>query len=363
MEPMTRVVLALDAPEVLEELLHFLDRSGAAQVVATVSDAKQVEDALRHLEPDLVLAEPRLAPCVPADIPCIAVASRESVAALRAAIAAGVRAFTVWPVERDDLLAHVREFATARDALQRRAAVVGVHASRGGAGCTFVATHLARAMAHADRSCILIDVDPWGDDVASALGIPEGAEGVHSVQDLAGVVAEITPERFGDAVWSHPSGFGVVVAPRLDAGTMGGDAVRRVVDLAAASADVVVLHSSASLDPTTRWCLTTADVIVEVLALDVSSFRASSRTAARLAPDVDDRLWFVVNRASRAEVTPADVERVFGRPARAVLPADGSVPRLQDHGQLLSPRSRTTRAIARLGDQITTVQTSIRGAA
>jgi len=73
---MTRVVLALDAPEVLEELLHFLDRSGAAQVVATVSDAKQVEDALRHLEPDLVLAEPRLAPCVPADIPCIAVASR-----------------------------------------------------------------------------------------------------------------------------------------------------------------------------------------------------------------------------------------------------------------------------------------------
>jgi DNA-binding NarL/FixJ family response regulator len=130
MEPVTRVVLALDAPEVLEELLHFLDRSGAAQVLATVSDAQQVEPAIRHLEPDLVLAEPRLAPLVAPGTPCIAIASRESIAALRAAIAAGVRAFTVWPIERDELLVQVRAFAPTRRALERRARVIAVHATR-----------------------------------------------------------------------------------------------------------------------------------------------------------------------------------------------------------------------------------------
>jgi len=362
MEPMTRVVLALDAPEVLEELLHFLDRSGAAQVVATVSDAQQVEAAVRHLEPDLVLAEPRLAPHVPEATPCIAIASRESVAALRAAIAAGVRAFLVWPLERDDLLARVRTFAVTRGALERRAVVVAVHASRGGAGCTFIATHLAQAMAMSGRSCVLLDVDPRADDVASALGIPEGADDVHSLDELAGVIAEVTPEQFGEAVWSHPAGFGAVVAARD--GGVDESAARRVVDVAAASADSVILHTPSSLETSAMSCLTAADVIVEVLALDVMSFRASSRTMTRLEPDgVADRVRFVVNRAARAEILPADVERVFGRPAAAVVPFDGSVPRLQDHGRLLATRSRTARVIARCSDQIDSVRASTRGVA
>jgi Flp pilus assembly CpaE family ATPase len=363
MEPVTRVVLALDAPEVLDELLHFLDRSGVAQVLATVSDAQQVEAAARHLEPDLVLAEPRLAPFVPEGTPCIAIASRESVAALRAAIAAGVAAFTVWPVERDDLLARVRRFAVARRPLERRAIVVAVHAARGGAGCTFIATHLAQAIAHTDRSCVVLDVDPWGDDVASALGIPEGADGIHSLDELAGVVAELTPEQFDAATWAHPAGFRVVVAPRDDA-TVDQASLQRMVDVAAASVDVVIVHTPASLDAGTRWCVTTADVIVEVLALDVMSFRASTRLLARLAPDVEaDRVRFVVNRAARSEVVPADVERVFGRAAAAVVPFDGSVPRLQDHGSLLSRRSRTARGIARWGEQLLRAPADARGAA
>lgn len=362
MEQVTRVVLALDAPEVLEELLHFLDRSGAAQVLATVSDAQQVEAAVSHLEPDLVLAEPRLAPFVPTGTPCIAIASRESVAALRAAIAAGVRAFMVWPLERDELLARVRAFAVARRVLQRRAIVIAVHASRGGAGCTFIATHLAQAMARTGRSCVLLDVDPWGDDVASALGIPEGGDGIHALDELAGVVAEITPEQFGEAVWQHPEGFGAVVASRADMPET--EALGRVIEVAASSADVVILHTASSLDEATRVHLSIADRIVEVLALDVMSFRASSRSMAALASDgLAERVRFVVNRASRGEIVPADVERVFGQAAAAVVPLDGSVPRLQDHGRLLALRSRTARAVARCGDELDGSDASIRGAA
>src|SRR5262245_7269683 len=193
MERSTRVVLAIEAPEVLDEVLHFLDRSGAVRVVATADGERQIVDAVTQLEPDLVIAEPRFAGAVPAPAPCIAIASRESIAALRAAIAAGVRGFTVWPEERDRLLDHIDGFAVGARALGRRATVIAVHASRGGAGCTFVATHLARSAVSSDRSVVLVDVDPFGGDVATALGVADATDGVHPLSELCDVVDEMTP--------------------------------------------------------------------------------------------------------------------------------------------------------------------------
>ena len=354
MQQMTRVVLALDAPEVLEELLHFLDRSGVAHVVATAVDKRQLDDATRQLEPDLVIVEPRLAPHVPFGIPCIAVASRETVGALRAAIQAGVRGFCVWPVERDDLLELVREFGAPRRILERSATMIAVHGSRGGAGCTFLATHLAQAMVADGRSCILIDVDPCGGDVGAALGVPddEGSD-VRTIRDLGGVIDEMNPGRFREALWTHPSGFAAILAPPPGAGDEELGIVRAVIDMAAASCDVVLLHTARGLDAMTRELLSTADLIVETLSLDVLSFRASTRSLVHLSDDdVADRFRFVVNRASRAEVVPADVTRVFGRPPVAVVPHDGSVRRLQDHGRLLPMRSRCGRAIAQLAKRL-----------
>ena len=42
MENVARVVLALEAHDVVEEVMHFLDRSGRARVVATASDDRQL---------------------------------------------------------------------------------------------------------------------------------------------------------------------------------------------------------------------------------------------------------------------------------------------------------------------------------
>jgi Flp pilus assembly CpaE family ATPase len=261
-------------------------------------------------------------------------------------------------------MAHVEGFAVGAKHLERRAAVIAVHASRGGAGCTFVATHLARAAVSAERSVVLVDVDPFGGDVATALGIADGTEGLHPVSELCDVVDEMTPGSFTEAVFRHHEGFGVIVAAPPEAPTLEERSVVRVVDLAAASADVVVLHTGLGTDPVTRACLRTADAVAEVLALDIASFRATVRTLARIASDgVEDRTSFVVNRASRGEVVPADVERVFGRAPDAVLPLDASVPRLQDHGRLLPPRARAARAIARLSDRMLASTAELRGAA
>lgn len=352
MDDLARVVVALEAPEVTEEVLHFLDRSGRAVVVGTATDDRQLTDAVHQLEPDVVVAEPSLAPSGVDGAALFALATRESVAALRGAVRAGARGFFVWPAERDALLDGVAGAAKDRRAPVRRATVVAVHASRGGAGCTFVATHLAQAFASRGASCVLIDAATTFGDVATALGAT--GDDVRTLDDLAPVVDELTWEHLAESAFLHPSGFRSLLAGIGDASApKEAGLIRAVVDVAAETADVVLVHLARELDERARWCLAEADRSLEVLSLDVLSFRATSRALSALAPlALEERLGFVVNRAARAELTVADVRRVFGRDPVAVFPADPAVGRAQDRGSLLSPKGRLGRIFARLATSI-----------
>ena len=62
MEEVARIVLALETPGVAEEVMHFLDRTGRARVVATAVDAAQLAEAVRQLEPDAVVGAAWLVP-------------------------------------------------------------------------------------------------------------------------------------------------------------------------------------------------------------------------------------------------------------------------------------------------------------
>ena len=147
MEDVARVVLAMEQHDVAEEVMHFLDRSGHARVVATAADDRQLREAMRQLEPDAVIGQPSLLADVSRTRPFLAVDTRETVGALRAAIRAGADGFFVWPADREALSIAAAATRAGPAALERRANVVAVHAARGGAGATFVATHLARAFA------------------------------------------------------------------------------------------------------------------------------------------------------------------------------------------------------------------------
>ena len=58
------------------------------------------------------------------------------------------------------------------------------------------------------------------------------------------------------------------------------------------------------------------------------------------------------NRAARAEITPGDVERVFGRRPLAVIPNDRGAGRAHERGRLVPRRGRTGRAIDRLAREL-----------
>jgi Flp pilus assembly CpaE family ATPase len=353
MVEVARVVLALEEHDVAEEVMHFLDRTGRTRVVATAGDDRQLGEAVRQLEPDAVIAQPSLVLSASLNgSQLIAVDTRESVNGLRSAIRAGACGYFVWPVEREELAGAAAASARRAGVGSKRALVIAVQASRGGAGATFVSTHLSAAFARRGSECVLLDADFAFADVTAALGAfaePE-APPHHTIADLIPVIDELDPLRLGDALWHHPEGFAVALAPEASQNEWSGsDRVQRVIDVAAQAADVVVVHLPRSIDEVAALACAGADRVLMILSLDVLSFRAGTRAIQRMPYD---RVDLVVNRATRAEVTPSDVQRVFGRAPVAVLPNDAAVPRAQDHGRLLPPRSRLSKAFDRLAERL-----------
>ena len=351
MDSVARVVLALEAHDVAEEVMHFLDRSGRVRVVATAADDRQLAEAVRQMDPDVVVAQPSLVdPDSIRGRPLLALDTNESVTSLRAAIASGADGFFVWPVDREDLVMAVASSLAPPVAADRRAKVVAVHGARGGAGVTFVATHLAAALSRGGADCVLVDADPVFGDLTVVLGAP--TEGVHTIADLLPLRDELTGDHLNNALWAHEAGFRTLLAPMPEeAPLVTASDLRAIVEEAASMTDAVVIHLPRTLDERTRTGFELADRSLEVLSLDVLSFRAATRALESLRP-LDPPVGFVVNRASRGEITPGDVARVFGAPPLAVIAFDRAVQRAQDHGQLLPGRGRIARTFDRLAAQM-----------
>jgi Flp pilus assembly CpaE family ATPase len=342
-----RVVLALEEHDVAEEVMHFLDRGGRARVVATAGDDRQLAEAVRQLEPDAVVAQPAiLAAGAPLDGAIIALDTRESVGGLRAAIRAGARGYFLWPSERDELAAAAARTATTPSDGRARGRTIAVYAPRGTGG-TFVATHLAAAAARRNLDCVLVDADLPFADVTAALGaLGADGSGIRTIADLLPLLDELDAPAVDEVAWLHPDRFRVLLAPeRADRARMTAEDLRRVVGAAAGAADVVVTALPGSLDGLVIAGIESADHVLCVLTLDAMSFRAAKR-ASELLLDVE--VDYVVHGAGRAEVTPGDVVRVFGREPLGVLPFDRSAGRAQDHGRLLPARGRSGRAFDRL---------------
>jgi pilus assembly protein CpaE len=281
----------------------------------------------------------------------LAVDTSESVHSLRGALKAGARGFFLWPAEREALANAAARAMAPEPVGTKRARVIAVYAPRGGSGATFVATHLAAAIARRRADCVLVDLDLGFGDASIAIGVPAD-ESVRTMADLLPLGSELAPRHVGEVLWIHPNGFRVLLAPEDPTWSerFGASEARSSLEAVRGAAEIAVLNLQRDIGPTTRVALELADRVVVVLQLDVMSFRAARRAIA--AVGIEDRCLFVVNRAVRSEVAPRDVERVFGQTAAAVIPMDRRVPRAQDRGRLLPMRGRTGRAIDRLARRL-----------
>jgi pilus assembly protein CpaE len=353
--PETEVVLGLDDPALQEEVLHFLDRLPRVRVVGTASDGPGLMRAVRDRHPGAVVVSTEVLAGAPEldGAAVLVVAPRETTEGLRTALRAGAAGFYLWPEERDGLGRDTERAArpqAARPAAAGR--VVAVHAPRGGAGCTFLATNLAAATADRDSNTALVDLDAFGGDLTAALGFQPSPD-LPTTADLVPVAAELTEEHLDRVLQTHARGFRVLLAPH-EAGTESFDraGVASLIRQLRNRFISIFLHLPRSLGPPTMTALDASDLVLLVVTLDVLGLRAARRTVDLLtAAGLDGRCRLVLNRASRGEIVPQDAERVLGLPVAVVIRHDRAVPRTQNRGEFVagrgSPAGRRVVALAK----------------
>lgn len=343
-------MLACDEPVLAEEVMSFLDRTGHAKVVAAAADRRQLAEAVRQVGPDVVVATPELARHVEASVAPVLVMDRsETVSGLRTALQTGAVGFSVWPDDRDGLAGLIASSVSEPQAtpVAGPTKIVTVVGARGGAGATFLATHLADACARLGSRTVLIDADPVFGEVGFALGAHRDPD-ARTARDLVPMMDELTSSHLEEVLWPHPRGFRVL---------LGGEGMQPshhpgLLAAAGGVADAVIVHVPRSGLLGSVGLLAASHRLLCVLVLDVMSFQCAKRLLDGLEAQPAPQAELVLNRASRAELVPGDVVRVFGRPPLVIVPEDRSVASAQDRGRLLSPRSRPSRAVTRLAEAI-----------
>jgi Flp pilus assembly CpaE family ATPase len=351
----TGVVLGFDDPALQEEVLHFLDRLPRVRVVGVAGDGPDLAHRVRDRRPAVVVASPSVVAAA-RDLDgasVFVVAPTETTAALRTALRAGADGFYLWPEERDGLGRDAERAARPRRAGPvRDGRVIAVHGPRGGAGCTFLATHLAAALADRDADTVLVDLDGFGGDVAVALGLQNEAS-LPTTADLAPVAGEVTEEHLERVLTAHDHGFRVLPAPRsATRDALEPEAVGSMIAAMRDRFEAVVLHLPRALGLAELAAVGSADVVLLVVTLDVLGVRAARRALDRLAEaGLEPRCRLIVNQAVRGEIVPEDVERALAVPIAATIRRDRAVPRAQNRGQLLagrgSPAARRVASLAR----------------
>jgi pilus assembly protein CpaE len=271
----------------------------------------------------------------------LVVAEEMTVPVLREAIEAGARGIFAWPEERAELAAEISGIGRrSGDSPAARGRVIAVYGARGGSGATFVTTHLAASFGDRGDRCVLVDLDSSFADVTIALGIDRDAR---TIADLVPVVGELAPDHLDDALFRHPRGFSVLLAPSEPAAAVDlpSGLYTAAIALLAGEFEIVLLHVPRGLHGLIHAAIGMADDVLLVVAPDLFSLHASRRAAQALGlEDQPERCRIILNPASRSQIGRREVERVLGIAPFGAVRFDPAVARVQARGRLLRPRAR-----------------------
>lgn len=334
-----------------QEVLDYLGRDPWSDVTAAVTEPGPLLALLKQGGVDVLVLCPRLAreararnaPLLGGEGVVLVVAEEMTVPVLREAIEAGASGVFAWPEERDDLASAIQDLGPKGvPPPESRGRVIGVYGARGGAGCTFIATQLASSLARLGVRTVLVDFDLDFSDVAAAFGIQDFTR-TRTAADLLPVLGELSSEHIEDALYRHPGGFSVLLAPEDGSDSSGAypGLYADAVGLLAGRYGAVILHLPRAVSEVARVGVELANDLLIVTTPDLLSVRGARR--AIRAMDLDarrERLSVVVNKSDTSEMTRDDVERALGLPPCAAVRFDARVQRAQARGQVLVERSR-----------------------
>ncbi|MFR9674419.1 AAA family ATPase [Streptomyces sp. TR06-5] len=347
-----RILPAVGDADAARSVSTLLGQLPDAEPAQPVGHSTQLLDTLAQLAgesvddlPEVVLVHERIGPAPALELvrdvglrfPAVAVVlmtSDSSPALFSAAMDAGARGLVALPLSYEEVATRVQAASEWATGVRRHlggtdttsgpgGTVVTVAGAKGGVGATLIAVQLALAAQAAGNTTALCDMDLLSGDVASYLDVQYR----RSVVDLAGI-RDISPRVLQDAVFTHDSGLGLLLAPAE--GERGEElddtAARQIVGALRARYDTVVIDCGAQLSSVGATAIEMADTALLVVTPDVVAVRAAKRTSRmwdRLQARKTEEIVTVVNRSVRStEIQPPLVERIVGtRLARTAVPA------------------------------------------
>lgn len=355
----TRVLLAINDLGFHQEVLDFFERDPRVDVVGAVARPDALFQLQARIGSDITVVCPVLArevrhPAARGRTHSLLVVGQEmTVPVLRDAIEIGAKGVFAWPEERDEL---VRTIAALPQGVEpnatSRGMVLAVFGPRGGSGATFLASHLAAALADRGSRCVMVDMDGCCSDISVALGI-DPSQDVRTMADLVPVASELGPDHVEQALVRHSRGFTALLAAPDPTEDVAPGLYGAAVSLLASTHEVVVLHAARRLDPISRSGLGLADQVLLVVSPDLFSLYSARKALAALAEPASGPVCrVVINAMQRGEIGLGQLERILGVRPIAVIRFDRAVGRAQEVGELLRARShrawRDVRALADL---------------
>jgi pilus assembly protein CpaE len=334
-----RIAVVAKSDAQLEQLRQLLDGLGPEPPVVSLrrGGLEQIGPAADQEQPDVIILD-RL--CHNADelaaldgpaarhsgLTYVLIGDNGGPELLRAAMQRGVRDVLAPPVTADALgaaVARIEQRLRAHTAPRHKSVVAAFIACKGGAGATFLAANLAYVLAaECSKSVALLDLDlNVGDaplfiaDHAPATTLADIAQHIERLDStlLAGTMLRVLPT------------LGVLAAPdSLEQSlSIKPEHVERVIRLAAADHDCVLIDLGRTFDRVGIKALDLADVIFPVLQLSLPFVRDAKRVLNTLqALGVsDNRIHLIVNRyESDSTLRLADAEQALGRKVALSIP-------------------------------------------
>jgi pilus assembly protein CpaE len=304
------------------------------------------------------------------DLPILAVSAKGDGQSILKALRSGAREFLTQPVVLEDLLKALqrlqqhrgnRDGSAPSGNTKTESVVIAVLGSRGGIGCTSLAVNLGCTLAeNKDNSVALIDLDMALGDTDVALDLMP----VYTLADVAMNIERLDMTFLKRSLIQHSTGLSLLPHPVQmgDVGLIHEDHLQRVIGLLRASYTHLLLDLSKRFTPMDWTALRTADVILLMAQLELTSLRNVVRMMLTIGAEegLSDKVQIVINRVGcdffDGAIGMKKAEETIGKPVFWQLPNDpkammssrnAGVPLLQH-----APRSKIQQSIASLADTL-----------
>ncbi|POM25063.1 Septum site-determining protein MinD [Actinomadura rubteroloni] len=197
--------------------------------------------------------------------------------------------------------------------------------AKGGTGTTTVAIHLAVALASADRTVCLVDLDLQTGDIPGYLDVQHR----HSVADLAAAADGLDSAVVAEALFVHPAGPHLLLSPPHgeDSEEISARAVRQILTALRTRYDIVIVDAGSQATEANAMAVELADTVVVTATPDVPALRGAKRITqlwTRLQIRREQDVQVLLTRHDRRnEIQPDLARKMVGAPLmKATVPAN-----------------------------------------